>query len=156
AADLERAERLSQEALAASPRSPLAHYARGQLLRAQGRIEEAIPEYETVLAFDRNSAFALANLGRCKILTGSPNEAIPFFEQAIRLSPRDPLIGIWYFQLGRVHLVQTRIEEAILWLEKARSAAPAFSAIHAWLASVYALNGKIERAVAELAEARRL
>jgi adenylate cyclase len=33
-ADIERAERLSAEALAASPRSPLAHYAKGQVLRA--------------------------------------------------------------------------------------------------------------------------
>jgi TolB-like protein len=35
-ADITRAERLVWQALAASPRSPLAHYARGQVLRAQG------------------------------------------------------------------------------------------------------------------------
>jgi hypothetical protein len=55
-----------------------------------------------------------------------------------------------------VHLLQSRINEAILWLEKARSATPAHPGICADLASAYALNGEIERAVAELAEARRL
>jgi len=36
-ADLERAEELVREALAASPRSALAHFAKGQVLRAQGQ-----------------------------------------------------------------------------------------------------------------------
>ena len=58
AADIARAEGLAERALAASPRSPLAHFAKGQVLRAQDRYEEAIPEYETVLAFNRNWARA--------------------------------------------------------------------------------------------------
>jgi TolB-like protein/DNA-binding winged helix-turn-helix (wHTH) protein len=37
AADITRAEALAGEALAASPRSPLAHFAKGMVLRAQGR-----------------------------------------------------------------------------------------------------------------------
>ena len=54
AADIARAEGLAVQALAASPRSPLAHFAKGQVLRVQRRYEEAIPEYETVIAFNRN------------------------------------------------------------------------------------------------------
>jgi Flp pilus assembly protein TadD len=49
-----------------------------------------------------------------------------------------------------------RTEEAIVWHEKARNAAPAHSIFRTSLASAYALNGEIERAAAELAEARRL
>jgi tetratricopeptide (TPR) repeat protein len=77
-------------------------------------------------------------------------------EQAIRLSPRDPQIGLRYWQIGRIHLLQSRIDEAILWLEKARSAMPELVYIHAALASAYGLKGDSERAAAELAEARRL
>ena len=124
AADIARAEGLVGQALAASPRNPHAHFAKGQVLRAQGRCEEAIPEYETVLAFNRNSAGAICALGRCKVFTGSMDEAIPLMEQAIRLSPRDPRIGNWYLRIGQVHLLQSRIDEAIVWLEKARSANP--------------------------------
>jgi TolB-like protein len=49
AADLARAEGLVNQALAASPRSPTAHMAKGDVLRARGRSAEAIAEYEMVL-----------------------------------------------------------------------------------------------------------
>src|SRR5262249_12314113 len=101
AADIERAEVLADEALAASSRNPLTHLAKGQVLRAQKRYEEAIPEYEAVLAFNRNWLLAVASLGWCKFLTGSLEEAIPLHEQALRLSPRDPLVGTWYVRIGK-------------------------------------------------------
>jgi TolB-like protein/Tfp pilus assembly protein PilF len=156
AADLAHAEGLARSALAASWRSPLAHFAKGHVLRAQGRLEEAIPEYETAIALNRNWVFAYVALGACKLLTGEIEEAIPLAEQAIRLSPRDPNIGIMYDRIGYVHLLQSRIDQAILWSEKARSANPAHPLYRAHLASAYALKGETERAAAELAEARRL
>jgi tetratricopeptide (TPR) repeat protein len=63
AADMARAEGL---ALAASPHSLLGHYAKAQVLRAQGRYKEAIPEYETAIAINRNWVGAIAHLGQCK------------------------------------------------------------------------------------------
>jgi tetratricopeptide (TPR) repeat protein len=155
-ADLERAEGLVGEALAAVPHSPIAHRAKGQVLRAQRRFAEAIPEYETALASNRNWVGALHALGQCKLFTGSIEETIPLEEQAIRVSPRDPVIGVWYLQIGQVHLLQSRTDEAIVWIERARTAAPAHPDIRAYLASAYALSGDTERAAAELAEARKL
>jgi TolB-like protein/Flp pilus assembly protein TadD len=156
AADLARAEELVGQALAVSPHSPSAHYAKGQVLRARGGPEQAILEYETAIALNRNWVFAHAALGACKLLTGSIEEAIPRIEQAIRLSPRDPYIGNWYWAIGRVYLLQSHTDEAILWLEKARSANSGLPVVHAYLASAYALKAETERAAAELAEARRL
>jgi adenylate cyclase len=156
AADIARAEILAEQALVASPRSPVALYAKGQVLRAERRYAEAIPEYEAVLASNRNWVFAMSALGQCKLFTGAIEETIPLVERAIRLSPRDPLVGQWFFEIGRVHLLQSRTEEAIVWLEKARRAMPGHSLPHAWLASAYALKGESERAAAELAEARAL
>ena len=71
-------------------------------------------------------------------------------------SPRDPGIGPWYHEIGRVHLLQSCTDEAIVWLEKARSANPANPVIRGTLASAYGLKGDTKRGVAELAEARRL
>jgi tetratricopeptide (TPR) repeat protein len=122
----------------------------------QGRLEEAISEYETVLACNRNWVEALTAIGRCKIFIGPIAEAIPAQEQAIRLSPRDPQIGFWYFRIGQAHLLQSHIDEAILWFGRARSANPGIPFFHAYLASAHALKGETERAAAELAEARRL
>jgi tetratricopeptide (TPR) repeat protein len=126
------------------------------VLRAQRRCEEAIPEYETALAQNRNWVGALADIGWCKLSTGPIDEVIGLVEQAIRLSPRDPDIGYRYSQIGRVRLLQSSTDEAILWLEKARDANPGHPAFHAWLASAYALKGDTERAAGELAHARRL
>jgi adenylate cyclase len=156
AADLERAKGLSEQALAASLRSPLAHIAKAHLLRAQRRYAEAIPEYETALAYNRNYVYAFFALGQCKLHTGSIEETIPLVERAIRLSPRDPELGVWYQQIGNVHLLQSHTDEAIIWLEKARNHTPAHPTIRGDLASAYALNGQTDRATAELAEARRL
>src|SRR5690348_7391086 len=42
-ADMARAEALVGQALAASPRSAIVHFAKGEILRAQRRFEEAVP-----------------------------------------------------------------------------------------------------------------
>jgi TolB-like protein/Tfp pilus assembly protein PilF len=156
AADLPRAEYLVTQTLATAPRSPDVHWAKGQVLRAQRRFAEAIPEYEAVLAVNRNSVVAIANLGFCKFFIGAVEEAIPAQELAIRLSPRDPRLPTWYWRIGMVHLLQSRTAEAITRLERARNYVPAHAIFRAWLAAAYALNGETERASVELAEARKL
>jgi TolB-like protein/class 3 adenylate cyclase/Flp pilus assembly protein TadD len=156
AADIARAERLVEQALAKSSRNPLAHFAKGQLLRALGRPEEAIPEYAMALASNRNWVDALAALGRCKILIGQIDEAIRDLEQAICISPRDPFVGYWYLRLGEAYLLQAHVDEAIVWLEKARNLSPALALFHTYLASAYALKGDVARAAGELVEARKL
>jgi tetratricopeptide (TPR) repeat protein len=156
AADIARAETLVGQTPAASPLSPSAHYAKGQLLYAQHRCGEAIPEFETVIAFNRNSAWAFALLGCCKFWVGSIDEGIPFLYEAVRLSPRDPQIGYLTVRLGLLHLLRSNTDEAIIWLAKARSTAPALPFVHLVLASAYGLKGETEHARAELLEVNRL
>jgi TolB-like protein/class 3 adenylate cyclase/Tfp pilus assembly protein PilF len=156
AADIRRAEHLAERALAGSPRSAFAHFAKAQVFRAQDRYGEAILEYETATAFNRNWADAYSHLGWCKFMTGLIKELIAAQERAIRLSPHDPQIGLFYGSIGHAHLLQSRNDEAIIWYEKARNANPAHAAVRTFLASAYALEGKIERAALELAEVRRL
>jgi predicted Zn-dependent protease len=81
---------------------------------------------------------------------------IPLVGQAIRLSPRDPYIGARYYLIGTVHLLQSHIDEAIVWLKKTRSAMPTVAFHRSRLASAYALKGETGRAAAELAEAQKL
>jgi adenylate cyclase len=156
AADIARAEDLLGQAFAISPDTALAHYAKAGVLRAQGRYADAMPEYETAIALDRNSAAAFVQLGRCKLATGLLAESIPMVEQAIRLSPRDARLGSWCLQIGLTHLLQSRTDEAIASLEKARSANPAHPWVRWGLSAAYGLKGESERAAAELAEARSL
>ena len=77
-------------------------------------------------------------------------------EQAIRLGPRDPDLFNRYLVIGKVHLLQSHIEQAIVWLERARIGNPGSPWPYLWLASAFALKGETDRAAAELAESRRL
>jgi predicted Zn-dependent protease len=88
-------------------------------------------------------------------MTGAIDELIPAQERAIRLSPRDPQIGLFYSRIGCVHLLQSRTDEAMVWCEKARNANPAHPQFRTFLASTYALKGEVARAETELAEARK-
>src|SRR5262249_55241164 len=112
--------------------------------------------FETVLALDRNWIGAMFGIGWCKFYTGSIEEMISALEQIIRLSPYDPYMGSCYSRIGAARLLQSRIEEAIVWLEKARTAIPFRPIPRICLAAAYGLKGDTERAAAELAEARRL
>jgi TolB-like protein/class 3 adenylate cyclase len=154
--DLHRAEQLALQALAVSPGSAMAHHARGQVLRAQSRCKEAIPEFETAIALDRSRAPAYANVGWCKFLIGSVDEAIPYFEQAIRISPYGPGIALWYGRIGVMQLLQSHTDDAIVWLEKANSENARLAWVHAYLAAAYALKDDTQRARVALAEAQRL
>jgi len=154
--DLHRAKQLAAHALAAAPNNAMSHYARAQVLRAESRCAEAIPEYEAAISLDRSRAPAYAHIGWCKFLTGSVEGVVPYFEQAIRLSPHEPAIAPWYGRLGVVQLLQSHTDEAIRWLEKARSENARLPFVHAWLAAAYALKGQDERARSELAEAQQL
>lgn len=156
AADLARAEGLIAQAAAISPLSYDTHLAKGHWFKAAARYEEAIPEYEMVIALNPNSVLGLANLGQCKLNTGSIDEAIALHQQVIRLSPRDPFNGNRYFTIGNAHLLLSHVDEAIVWLERGRNLSPRVAYTHAFLAAAHALNGQIERAAAGLVEARRL
>lgn len=154
--DLQRADELITRALMASPNNAWAHYVKGQVLRAKSQHEDAIIEYETAVALDRNLANAYAWLARSKLLIGLVDEVIPLVQYAIRLSPRDRNLAAWYWQIGAAHLLKAQTGEAVGWLEKARSAHAGAHHIHASLAAGYALKGETKRALIALDEARRL
>ncbi|MGC2200880.1 MAG: adenylate/guanylate cyclase domain-containing protein [Stellaceae bacterium] len=154
--DLERAEELATQALKSSPDSGIAHYAKAQVLRAQSRCGEAIPEFERAIALDRSRAPAYAHVGWCKFLTGSVDQAIPYFEEALRLSPSGPGVAPWYGRLGVMELLQGHTNKAIAWLQKANGENAGLAFVHAYLAAGYAIKGETERARTELGEAQRL
>jgi TolB-like protein/class 3 adenylate cyclase len=151
-ADLKRAGELIEQALITSPRDPLAHLARGQLLRARGRFAVAIPEYEAVIASDRNQAVVFAILGWCKFAAGlADDEVVRLAEQAIRLNPRHPSVAVAYNLIASVRLYQSHPDpdEAIVWFEKAVHTNPKHPWGHFGLAVAFALKDDINRAAAE-------
>lgn len=157
AADLERAADLVERAVAAAPRSMMAHQGWAQVLRAQRRWEEAMFEYQKVIEINRNFPYAYSQLALCKLVVrGALDEAASLAHQAIRLSPRDPGVHGWYARLGQVEILRSRTAQAAAWYGKARHANPGHPGGHAGLAAAYGLAGEYARAAAALASARRL
>src|SRR5258708_13827441 len=78
----------------------MAHFVKGEILRAGGKdIAAAIGEYEAAILINPSLAPAYASLGNAKIRAGKAGEAFAPLQTAVRLSPRDPLLNTWYFNI---------------------------------------------------------
>jgi tetratricopeptide (TPR) repeat protein len=119
-------------------------------------LAEAETELEAAVTLDPNDAWAVRQLGQTLSLSGQPEAAIPYLEKAIRLSPREPTIGIVYANLGVCHLFLGRTAEAIVFERKARAENPRIWWIPLVLAGALGLKGAIHEAQAEIAEAVKL
>ena len=157
---LRHAEGLIDDAVAILPRNADAHFQRSQVLRVQGRCDEAIRELEMAIDLDRNLVDAYAMLGECKLVTGAFAEVIPLEEKALRLAPSSPFVGNRYQRIGMAEFLQSHVDVAITWLERARAAQTIWHServaqANSGLAAAYGLNGDTVRAADALAEARK-
>lgn len=156
ATHLALAEQAAARALAIDRDHADSHYALGRICMAQGRFVEAAACYETTLALDRNHASAYTQLGLVRMFQGSPAETIRLCERAIRLSPRDPLLGNWQCFVGAAHALIGNDRIALDWLQRAVSNNPGYYLSRLWLAAAQWLTGDEASARASVAMARQL
>jgi adenylate cyclase len=83
---------------------------------------------------------------------GRPQEAPPLAEKAIRLSPRDPSLGVFYWIIGRAYFFAHRYRDAIPWLRRSVDARPNLWYNRLYLVSAYALSDDEANARAALNE----
>jgi adenylate cyclase len=154
--DQARAEKLLLEILEHDPNNAIAHVGLGILRRVQNRQGEARIELETAISLDPNHTVAFRVLGETLVQMGKPEEAIPYIEKSIRLSPHDPYMVGNYLWLGQCHLLLGHVDQAIELLRKARAANPRAFGTHLSLAGALGLRGDLDEAKAEVAEAIKL
>jgi TolB-like protein len=155
-ADTRIAEAHVMRALAIDRDHAWARRVRGMILERKWRFEEALAEFDKVVAFDPSNVAARVRRGYVKLKTDRPAEAIADISEAMRISPRDWNLDTWHHFLGSAYLMLGRDEEALEHFLKARAANP-FRQAHVFnLASGYALTGRIEEARATLEEHRRM
>jgi adenylate cyclase len=80
--------------------------------------------------------FTLSNMGE-------PEAALPHFEKALQLSPRDPNQHWYYNGLGQCHLFLGHLDEAVDLLKRARAGNPRVYQFPLWLAAALGLRGDI-------------
>ena len=154
--DLARVEQLLGEVLERDSNRSLAHSVMGVLRRSQLRLSEALAELEAAVALDRNDAWAVRQLGITLEGIGQPEAAIPYFEKAIRLNPREPSVGTTYGALGASHLFAGDTDQAINFLRRAQIESPWMWWIRLVLAGALGFKGDVDEARAEIAEALKL
>jgi adenylate cyclase len=138
-------------AFAADSESMLALQAR--ILRAEGRVDEALAAYTALM---RSSGHFRVDVAGCLIQLGRSTEAVPLLEEAIRLYRDMPARFTRYHALGAALVRIGRYEEAISWLRAANEASAGSSPQISWnLAIAYAHTGKVADARLELQEFRK-
>ncbi len=149
------AENAARTALSLDPSNALAHVANGLIHRAREEHQSAIESFTRAIELDPNFAFAYANKGAELTWVGRATETPAYIEQALRLSPHDPSIGIFYWILGRSLFCGEQYDDAVAWLLKSVQARPNLWYNRAYLASAYALLGKRDDAARALTDLNR-
>jgi class 3 adenylate cyclase/TolB-like protein/Flp pilus assembly protein TadD len=150
------AEAAMSKALELTPNSARAHFCRAYVLMALRAPELAFREIEIAISLDCDLPYVHMRAGWIRIFLGRAEEAEGHVAEAMRLSPRDPLLGNWYAILGLADLHLGRLDEAVDRLRKAIELAPNLEIPYFYLAAALALQGRRREAVEACAIGRRL
>jgi TolB-like protein/Tfp pilus assembly protein PilF len=138
-ADLEKADELISRALALDPDSDVAHYSKSYVLIGQNRHEQAISEAECALALNPSIIDAYSALLCAYNYLSRPDRALELADEAIRLSPRDPWLNVFFHHKGWAFFMKQQYEPAIDWLRRSEHSNPFTDLL---LASALALTGR--------------
>ena len=147
---LARAEADLGKCLAAAPNHSPAHYGMGMALVATNRASRGMEELEQALAIDPNLARARAFLGLAHLYVGRAEETEGHVVEALRLSPRDPLIHLWFMFAGFAKALLGKWEEALPWLRKSIDANPNNPWANFYLSACLAHLGRLDEARAAI------
>ena len=144
--NLERALGFANQAVALDDKESMAHFTLGRVQTSLGEYDAAIAELRT--AIDLNSSLALAHMGLGVALTliEQFDEAISEFDAALRLSPRDPFVWVFYAYRALARLLLLDYEAAVEDARRAIRHPAANDRPHTLLASALAHLDKREEA----------
>ncbi|HEX4779242.1 MAG TPA: tetratricopeptide repeat protein [Usitatibacter sp.] len=135
----------AQGAVACRPSSATAYQTRGQVLRSQGRAEEAERDFLKATQIDGGFADAHASLGALRVVRGDFAGARPHLERAVASQPR---AAEWRYNLAICDVAQERLEAAHSQLRQALQARPGWPEA---LAALGAVLVRLERGPEALA-----
>ncbi|HSC26428.1 MAG TPA: winged helix-turn-helix domain-containing protein [Vicinamibacterales bacterium] len=100
-------------------RDAMTYFAYGRALLARKAYPHALAELEIARELNPNLAVVYCGLGDSLAYEGRFDEAIPFFEKAISLSPHDPQRWAFYSYRALAHLFAGQFADAQEWALKA-------------------------------------
>jgi tetratricopeptide (TPR) repeat protein len=149
---LEQANR----AIGLAPDNVWAYYVKASYLGLSRRFKEALGVADAGLAINPNDIRLYMARTHIKISLGRYEQAKADAQRAIRLSPRDPQVGVFHVEIGAAEISVGHFDAAIDEFREAIGSGLHAYYLYANLAAAYANTGKMDEAKAALAEARRL
>ena len=156
AGQIRAAEAAVSRALAQAPDSAEAHMTYGTVLFAMRFPERALREFQLAVSLDANLATAHGYIGLMKFFLGRAGETRMHVEEAIRLSPRDPLLFHWLFFIGVADVYLGRVVRGLENLRRSVEINPNWALSQFVLAGALGLAGLLAEASEVAAVARRI
>jgi tetratricopeptide (TPR) repeat protein len=125
----------------------------GNLLLAQGQVDEAAAQYDAAVSIDRTSVAALTNLGRVRAEQGRVDEAIALQKQALAIDPASVTAEL---NLGMALARKGQIAEARGHFEHVLEADPDNAEAHNNLGNMLLAEGRNAEALAAIDRALAL
>jgi tetratricopeptide (TPR) repeat protein len=142
-----------QDTVDKCPDNPRAHDNLGIALREQGRLPEAIDQYEQALRLRPDDAQTRYNLGIALLPLGRTQEAIELWEQALQIKPD---LAEAHYNLGNAMFQTGKVPEAIHHYEQALLIKPDLAEAHYNLAVVLEQAGQLQQAIEHYQQALRI
>jgi Flp pilus assembly protein TadD len=146
-----------RQALKLSPENVKAEDNLGLSYEGLGRRQEAEKAYGDAIRWQsqllQQNPGPYLDLGILLVEQNRPQDAIPYLQQAVQISPQDSKA---HQQLGRAYERLNRLAEAQVELEKAVAASPNDGALHYVLGQVYRRLGMKDKAQAEFEKSTEL
>ena len=144
----------AERAVSLDPNEPLAHFALGRVHALTGEVEMAIGEMQAAIAINPNFALGYFGLGFSYYYSaGQSEQALPYYETALRLSPRGPMRRLPLMHICSVLRELGRHDEASAHCPQACQIPDSGFLPHMHLAAAFAEAGRKSEAQAAAEEA---
>ena len=144
------AETLWQTTIRRNPNCSMGYINLGLAYFHQGRLDEAILQYQKVLQISPDEADAYNNLGNTFLQQGRVDEAIAHFQKALAIKPD---YADAHNNLGSALLQQGRLDEAVAHYQKALAVEPYDADVHVNLGNSLLQQGRTDEAVSHYQKA---
>jgi TolB-like protein/Tfp pilus assembly protein PilF len=144
--DIQRADELIEAASANGPDDSDAHAAKASVLFAKGRMEDAATEAQRAIELNPSNIYAYGELCASEVAAVQPEPAIACTDRAMRLSPHDPLLYLFFDYKANSLSMLGKHDDAILWYRRALPFAPTSVQTLRGLAGALAHQGQLTEA----------
>ena len=154
ARELRRGHDHALTAIALDDHDAWGHIALGYEALMARRKEESIAAFNRAVDLNTNSAAARGHLGHGLAFSGRDREAIRHSEEAIRLSPFDPMMALFLGNIAVSHYLAGRYAESHRYASEAARVRPGFYGAHRLRCASLARMGRVAEARFLLATVR--